>query len=85
MRGDYLADQSQNCNSAILRILSGYPQILLLRQTLDLGTKSKLAIECRLDRRNIQFLGLLDCISEPKKNSYPQIDICFLRVLDRAK
>ena len=33
-----LLDQTQNCNSAILHISSGYPQILLLRQTLDLGT-----------------------------------------------
>jgi hypothetical protein len=36
---NYLADQTQNCNSAILNISSGNLQILLLRQTLDLGTK----------------------------------------------
>ena len=59
-------------------ILSG-----LLR--FDAGTQYTLATECGLGRRNIQFLAIVSLFSKPKINSYPQIDICFLRVLDRAK
>ena len=36
IRGNYFVDTKRN--STILHISSGYPQILLLRQTLDLGT-----------------------------------------------
>jgi len=46
------------CNAAILHIPSGYPQILLLRQTLDLGTKFNIAFDCGLARGNLQFQGI---------------------------
>jgi len=35
--GNSALDQTQNCNCSILHISTGYPHILLLRQTFDLG------------------------------------------------
>jgi hypothetical protein len=37
--GQLSRQSDTKCNSAILHISSGNPQILLLRQTLDLGTE----------------------------------------------
>ena len=51
---NHLADQTQNCNSAILHISVENPQILLLRQTLDLGTQCE---SCHFfkERRGLQM------------------------------